>query len=1065
MRALGGLISIGVNNPVLANLLMGCMLIGGWLSVNRMIHETYPEFALDRVTIDVAYPGASPDDVEAGVVTRIERAIQGVDGIEMIQAFAMENRARIWVELVEGIPDATPVTLDIKDKVEQIRTFPAEVEKPVIREQTSLTQVINVAVHGDMPERTLDQIAREVRDELLSIHGVTLVHLFGVRNHEIIIEISEEALRRYGLSFDEVAAAVAKSTVDLPAGILRTRDEEITLRTVGQRYTARDFEDVVLIARVDGTVVRLHQVATVTDGFEESSRMGRFNGTKAAMITVDKTPDQDAAVIASLVRDYVQEKQAKLPDAIRLSVWGDASIEIDDRLDMLIDNALMGILLVFGVLMLFLNLRISLYVALGVPVAFAGAFVVMFLTGETINMISLLALIMVTGIVVDDAIVIAERVDYRRTGGDSPREAVLQGTTDVSLPVVGSAITTMLAFAPLMYVRGVVGSLVAILPVVVIIALLASLAEAFLVLPAHLVHAGGPSGGRFAALHTRVRSNLDTGLGWVIARVYRPVYHWSLAHRGLVACIFVAALILVVGWVASGRTPLVLMPQIDGNTLRARVRFPEGTAADVTQAAIEKIERGAMSLNGAPGLRHAGKGDLVRQVFSVLGVHSGYVTEYGSHLGDVSIELMPAEERRLECEAVVAHWRDQVGDIPGAVSLTFEQVAQGPQEKPLEIRLMCDDLARLDRAAEDLKAKLREFSGVYDVEDKLNPGKRELHIALKPAARTLGLTTEDLARQIRAGFFGGEAVRIQRGRDEVTVRVRYPQAERAGIGDIERMRVRTLNGEQIPFREVAEIRMVRGYAMIPHQHGERRCRVLGNIDESTTNAEQILHTLDQEFLPDLARRYDLEYSFEGQHAVLQKSVRSLFSGYVMALVAIYTILGAMLRSYTQPVVIMAAVPMGVVGAVVGHWVMGYQLTMFSLFGVVALSGVVVNDSLVLLDQINRFVREGRPVQESVGAAGEVRFRAVILTTVTTVAGLVPLLSERSTQAQTLIPMAISLAFGLAAATVLTLIFVPTLYLVVNDVKRAARWLRWGGPYPTPESVESGGGVPLQPGSA
>ncbi len=1057
MRLLRGLITSGVNNPVFGNLLTVCMLVGGYIAVSRMVRETYPEFTLNRVMVDVIYPGAGPEDVERAINTRIEQAIQGIDGIKSYQAFATENLGQVWIELLDDIDDPTPVMLEIKDRVEQITSFPKEAEKPVIREQVYRTQVINVAVYGDMSEQTLDHVAREMRDELLANRRITMVSLWGVRNHEIIIEISEEALRQYGLTFERVMAEVARNTGDLPAGTLRTRDEEITLRTIGQRYTARDFEDLVLIARPDGTVVRLHQVARISDGFAESTRLGRFNGSRAAMLSVFKTEKQDVTELARLVREYVTAKQGELSESVKLAVWADASQQVNERIEMLFWNGVEGIILIFVALTLFLNMRISLFVALGLPVAFGGAFLALYLMGQTLNMISLMGLITVSGMIVDDAIVVAEQVDVRRMRGEPARLAARDGTSDVALPVVASAATTMIAFAPLMYVSGVMGKLIAILPVAVIASLVSSQAEVFVALPAHLVHAGDAPDPR--SWHGRMRGAVDRAQEWFFRHVYRPVFHTALEHRAVTTSLCLAAIIMLAGLSLGGRMPIVLLPEIDGNMLRTRVRFPEGTPAETTLAALEQVEQAAARLNDDPALRHAGSGNLLRNTFSMLGIQQGYVAEYGSHLGEVAIELMPAEQRRLTCDRIVDRWRRQIGDIPGAV-ITLDQVTEGPQEKPLEIRLFGEDLDQLDAAAEVLKDRLRQFDGVYDIDDTLNRGKRELHIQLKPAARSLGLTLEDLARQVRAGFFGGEALRIQRGRDEVTVRVRYPDAERASINDIERMRIRTPMRDEVPFREVADIQVVRGYAMISHQAGVRRTRVLANVDTQITNAEEIIRTLQSGFLPQLERDFNIRSSAEGQHALMWESIHSLMVGFLFALVAIYAVLGGMLRSYVQPLIIMTTVPMGFIGAAVGHWVMGYQITMFSLFGVVALAGVVVNDAIVLIDHINNECREGRPVLEAVRTAGERRFRAVILTTLTTIAGLAPLMAERSTQAQTLIPMAISLSFGLAAATVLTLVVVPTLYLVMNDARRVVRWLRRGGPYPAPEAVEPVHGVSL-----
>lgn len=1052
MAAARSLIAACVHNPVLANLLMLCMLVGGLLSARSMVRETYPEFSLDRVEIAIDYPGAGPEEIERTICVQVEQAIQGVSGVRRIDAHAVDNRAQFFVELFDSVKDPAPVVQEIQDRIEQITTFPEEAKRPVVREMVYRTQVILVTVSGDIPRRTLYETAREIHDELLDFKEISLVHLSGVPDSEIRIEISESALQRYDLSLRDVAAVVAKNTMDLPAGSLRTREEEITLRTVGQRYTAQEFEDLVLIARPDGTLVRLGQVASVTDGFSESELGGRFDGTTAAVVHVMKTPEQDASLIAQRVRAYVERKQAELPEALKLSAWADASKEIDDRIDMVVRNGLLGIVLVVISLTLLLDLRVALFVALGIPVAYAGALAVMYFRGETLNMVSLFALIMVTGIVVDDAIVIAERCSTRWDRGEKPVTAVIEGTRDVFLPVFGSAITTMIAFAPLYFVQGVMGKLVAILPVVVIVALTASLVEAFGVLPAHLVHAGGARrDGR--SIHARLRRRMDGAMDWFVNRVYRPAYHRALTARGLTVCSGLAVFLLVGGLVASGRTPLTLFPEIDGNMVRAQVRFPEGTASEVTQATVRRIEEAAAALNDDPALKPAAGGNLLLHTYSMLGEVTRLIPVSGGHQAEVTVELMPAEQRHVPGDAIIDRWREGIGPVAGATSLVFSRVQGGPADKPVDIRLLGPDLDRLEQAADELAARLADLDGVYDIEVEPRRGKRELQIALKPAARSLGLTLDDLARQVRSGFYGGEAVRVQRGRDDVTVRVRYPESERASIGDIEQMRVRTPTGDEIPFLEVADLRMVRGYSLISRQQGERRCRVMANVDEHTTNVERIVGLLDAGFLPDLAERYGITYSVRGQHAQMLESIDSLLNGLIMALILIYAVLAGMLRSYAQPIVIMAAVPLGFVGAVVGHWVMGYELTIFSLFGVVALAGVVVNDSLVLLDQVNKFVSQGLPVLEAVRQAGPSRFRAVILTTVTTVAGLLPLLSERSTQAQSLIPMAISLAFGLMAATLLTLVYVPALYLLLNDAKRVVRWLRRGGAFPSAESVE------------
>ena len=909
-------------------------------------------------------------------------------------------------------------------------------------------------MHGHAPERTIKRVAEEIRQELMANRLISQVSLSGVRDYEISIRLTQEALRRYGLTLQEIIDVISGSSLDLPAGTVRTRYEEINVRTIGQRYTAQDFEDLVVIARPDGTSVRLGQVARVRDSFEASPVFGRINGEPGVIITVAKTGREDISAIAAAVREYVRSARQNLPEGITLSISTDTSRDVDARLAMLVRNGLMGMVLVMASLLLFMDLRSALSVALGVPVSFAGALAVIWLTGGTLNMISLLGLLMATGLIVDDAIVISESVRARGREGLTPELASVEGVQQVAMPVLISSATTIVAFVPLMYVEGVMGKLIYVLPVVVIAAIVASAVEAFAILPAHLCEWSPRSGAGVAAWRVRARQRIDGWIDHVIVRYYRPLFRRTCDARGVVLCGSVAMVTLCAGLVLGGRTAFVLFPKIDGNTLRARVRFPEGTPADVGRAAIERMERAALALNDDPDLPLATAGQLVQQVGSVGGEWIEFVPERGAALCETTLELMPAELRRLDCGIIIERWRRNIGTIPGALSFTITRQELGPTDKPIEIRLLGEDLNNLRQAADDLEAKLAEFAGVFDIGDDLLPGKRELRVALKPAAHNLGLMVADLAAQLRQGLYGGEAVRLQRGADEVKVVVSYVESDRRSLSAIENLRVRTHTGAEVPFLEVADTKMVRGYSSIGRQDGQRRIRVQADVDEHHANAERIVQALEASFLPELAARYEeVTPVIDGQRRRMSESMNSLMEAFGVALVAMFALLGTVLRSYAQPIVIMAAIPLGMVGSVLGHSIMGYDLTLLSVFGMVALAGIVVNDSLVLLDRVNQNVKAGKRVRDAVAGAGEARFRAVVLTSVTTVAGLMPLLSERSSQAQSLIPMAISIAFGLILATGLTLFIVPALFLIVNDVKRLVHWLRHGGGFPAPELVE------------
>ncbi len=1053
MRPLRGFIAAGVHNPVLVNLLMVCMLACGAFAVSDMVREAYPECAVDYLSVDVTYPGASPEDVERAICIPIEEAVIGLEGVREVMSRSYENYGTVWISLFYDVKNPRKVLDEVKQRIDQITTFPPDAEKPVAGEMVLRSEVINIAVYGDVPERSLKRFAQEVERELLTRPEISQIVLWGTREDEIIIEVSEEVLLAYGLSMTQLMDVVARSSLDLPAGVIRTAHEEVTLRITGQRYAAIDYENLVVIEDPNA-VVRLGDIATVREGFEEEYRHGRFNGEPAVTVAVYKTPDQDSTTIAGIVREYVDARQAALPSELHMTWWGDTSATIDSMIHILLKNGAAGILLLFLTLLIFLQLRHAVWVAVGIPISFAGALVITHVQGGTINLISLFALIMVTGIIVDDAIVIAENIHSRQRHGDPPELASIEGAYRMSLPVLGASLTTIIAFVPLLYIVGVMGRFIYVLPVVVIAAIVASAVEAFFILPSHLCYRK-PVGVEIKRRGpNRVRQAINRGIEHVITRWYRPVYRLALDHRGVTLSIATGAFLVTIGLILGGRTSIVILPKEDSNIIYARVRFPEGSPASVTEQAIERIEAAALRLNDDPLCKPATEGDLVRNVYSIAGAFPDFVPLSGTNLCEVRLEMMPAEQRLVTAERIMERWRDRIGTIPDVVELTIEPKQLGPAERPIEIRLMSDSLDDLAEASRRIQAKLREFEGVTDVHDDLIPGKRELHVTLRPAARSLGLTLDTVAKHLRHGFFGGEAVRLHRGRDQLKVRVRYPPEQRRSITDIENERIATPTGDVVPFLEVANVTWARGYWSIGHQEGKRRARVQANVDERLANAERIIRTLEAGFLDTVIGDFQgMSYTFGGDRKRMTESIDSLFGGFILAVIAIYTVLGALLRSYIQPLVIVIALPFGIIGAVFGHLLLGYDLTLMSLFGLVALSGVVVNDSLVLVDAINSAIREGKDVVTAVREAGELRFRAVVLTSITTVAGLLPLLLERSTQAKTVIPMAISLSFGVAFATLLTLFVVPSSFLLVNDARRLIRWLHYGGSYPTREVVE------------
>ncbi len=1053
-----GLLTSCAGNHVFGNLLAVGILVTGVIVGLGIPRESFPDTSLDYVVITVPYPGASPKDVERSVCMEVEQAIEGIAGVRRVTSYASEDTGQVYAEFDPSVAPALELIRQIQQRVNAITTFPEETEEPVVSEFIVRNQVMNIGVHGPVSERTVKHVAESLRRRLLRHPAISQVSLSGVRDYEVSIRLSQESLSRYGLKLQHVVEAVARNSLDLPAGIIRASEEEINVRTLGQRYTAQDFKDLPVITLPDGTSVRLGQIALVRDSFEEVTVSGRVNGEPGAMVKVFKTSREDVSTVAEAARDIVETYRTQLPAGIRLSIWGDTSRDVEARLQMLGQNAVMGMALVILSLLLFVNLPSALAVALGIPVALAGATAALGLMGGTLNMISLLGLLMATGIIVDDAIVIADSVRSQARRGLSPDLAAVEGTRRMAIPVLASSATTIIAFIPLMFVEGVMGKLIYILPVVVIAAVAASAVEVFLILPSHLQAWTTDLGAADSppSLRRRIRHRLDTLIDEIIVRWYRPALRYCLSARRLVLATAVAMFLVCTGLVLGGRVPFVMFSKTDSNVMRARVQFPEGTPIAVTQAAVDRMEQAAYELNSHPHLTPAAPGKLVQQVYTVMGEWADFIPERSSALGEVSIELMPAELRRVDIAEVINCWREGIGNIPGAETLAVTRQEPGPTVKPVEIRLLGENLEELRRAAGEVRAKLASYDGVFDVEISLRPGKRELQVLPKPGARAVGVTVAELAAQLRHSVHGQEAVRLRRGQSEVKVVVSYADPDRQSLGAFENLRIRSSNGAEIPLQEVADTRLARGYAKITRQDGLRRVRIQADVDERRANGERIVQHLVSDFLPGLAERYPgITYVIDGHHSRIAESLRSLVRAGAIAAVAMFALLGTILRSYIQPIVIMAAIPLAIIGAVLGHAVLGYDLTLMSVFGMTALAGIVVNDSLVLVDRVRLNMAEGMSVRDAVADAGESRFRAVAVTSITTIAGLFPLLIERSAQAQSLIPMAVSIAFGLAFATILVLLVVPALFLIVDDSRRLVCWLWHGSVCPGDVGSHSG----------
>lgn len=1036
-----GMIAWFARNHVAANLLMFFLLLAGTVTALSNKVEVMPESSLDRITIATEYPGAAPEEVEEAIIRRIEENVAGLAGIKRIDSVAREGYGTVTVEVMQGW-NLKQLLDDVKGEVDRITTFPEEAEQPVIREVTRRTQVINVVLYGDAPEWTLKHLAEQLKDDLTNLPGITLADLFGVRSGEIHLEISEQALRRYGLTLGQVADKVRRGSLDLPAGTIKAEGGEVLVRTKGRRYHAQDYRDLAIITRPDGTTVTLGQIATLSDGFEDVDLFARFQGKPAAVIQVYRVADQNALTVAGTVKKFIDQIRSGLPHGVAITTYQDRSEILRSRIRLLLKNMTMGLVLVSLLLGIFLSVRLAFWVTLGIPVAFLTGMWLLPQFDVSINMISLFAFIMVLGIVVDDAIVIGENVFRKRELGLPRDEAAIEGTIEVGLPVIFSVLTTVAAFWPLMMGSGIIGKIMRHIPIVVILVLLGSLMESLLILPAHLARSRNGSGtGRTGPRKTKFTARL---LNRFIAGPYARFVDFCLHWRYATVAVGLAMLLLVLGLWFGGRIKFTFFPKVESDELICSLTMPAGTPVTRTRGIVSRIEKAAkQAMAEADQEQPAGTPPLFEYSISLIGTQmaghgpAGGGSQEGSNKAQVIVQLLEGERRKVSAVELASLWRNRVGPIPDAESITFQSEIF-TAGNAIEVHLSLADHDELIRTSEQLKAELNGYPGVFDVSDSFLPGKEEMRLKLKPAARSLGLTLNDLALQVRHAFYGAEALRLQRDRDEVKVLVRYPEQERKSLGTIVDMRIRTADGLEVPFDEVAEVQTGNGYASIDRAQRRRVVKVSADVDETVGNANEIRKDLMNRFLPRLQQDHPgLRFTLEGEGKEQTESMADVMKGFIIALFCIYTLLAVPFKSFTQPFIVMTAIPFGIVGAVLGHLIMGLNLSILSVFGIVGLSGVVVNDSLVLVDAANRFRREGANAHDAVARAGALRFRAIILTSLTTFGGLAPMIMEKSLQAQFLIPMAVSLGFGVLFATGITLVLIPCGYLMLEDLHRAA----------------------------
>lgn len=1031
------MISWFARNSVAANLLMVTIIMGGVMALKDGVRlEVFPFSDPDTVTVSVPLRGATPEDVELGVAVRIEESVTDLEGIDKITSRSVEGSTQVSIE-IDADYDPRELLDDIKSRVDAINTFPADTEKPVISLSTRRWAVISAVVAGDYGEDEIRMYAERVRDDLLRIEGITQVDLGSVRQYEIAIEASADRLREFDVTLDDISRAIRSSSVDISAGNVRTDGGDVLIRSKGQAYRRGDFEEIVVKTNQDGSIVRVSDIARVLDGFVEESMRTRFNGKYAAFVDVGRVGNQSAIEISDKVKAYIDEHQGELPVGMELAYWDDDSERLKDRLGIMTNSAIQGSVLVILLLSLFLRPAVASWVFLGIPISFLGAFIVLYLFDISLNMMSAFGFIIVLGIVVDDAIVTGENVYAHMRRGDEGLSAAIQGTKEVAVPVTFGILTTIAAFMPLAFIEGRMGEVFAPIPAVVIPVLMFSLIESKLILPAHLKHIRLHEHDHKATGFQAWQSRFADGFEDFIIKYYGPALKFCLKNRYSTVAAFGGVLIVLIMLVTSGWTRFVMFERLEGETATASLTMPVGTPFEVTSRHAEKMVAAANQLQEKYTDPETGQ-SMITNILSSVG--SGGGRSSGSNLARIQLETIPRQDRTIDFSLTEVNneWRQLTGAIPGAESINF-RASFFRAGDPIDFQFSGNSLETLNAVGDEVKTHLANYPGVFEIADSLSDGKEELQIELSPQGHLIGLTRSDIVNQVGQAFKGLQAQRIQRGRDDIRVIVRFPIDERRTIASLNEMLITAPNGRLIPLANVATIKPGRGPSQIRRIDGYRVLNVTADVDKENTNMVVLMNDLRAHVDQLLVKYPSISYTVEGEQARQAETFGSLGLGVTIVLFAIYCMLALPLKSYVQPIIVMSVIPFGIIGAIIGHWIMGVTLTILSVLGLLALIGVVINDSLVLVDFVNQRHRAaGETLRSAVERAGVVRFRPVMLTSITTFFGLSPLLMDESSSARFLIPMAISLGFGILFATMITLILVPTNMIIADDIRRFFR---------------------------
>ncbi len=1035
-----------VNNKVVSNLFMILIIITGATTIPMLKMEVFPEIDLNIINVSAVYPGATPSDVEEAICIKIEERLQGLDGVKKITSNASENVGNVNIEIIPG-QDLSDMLDRVKAEVDAIDTFPENIEKPVCRKIAGTNPVISVAVHGDLDDNSLNKLTEDIKDEIDGLPEVTFTSIVADLENEIKIDIKESALRKYNLSFQQIAQAIQEWSLNMPSGSIKTQDGEILIRSSSQGYSIYDFSKIPIIINPNGSILYLGDLSEIRDTFSDQFELDfQFNGDKANLITVFRVGNQNALDVSAAVRKYVKEKNEELPVIVRVTAWDDEARILSGRIETIVRNAQQGLILVIIVLALFLKPKLAFWVSLGIPISFMGGFWLFGPLNLSINMLSLFTFILVLGIVVDDAIVVGENIALFKERGMNSVDAAVKGALQVATPVFFAVLTTMVTFSPMLAVEGEIGSIWRIFPLVVISVLVWSLIESLTILPAHLAHSSEEEPKISALLYISTKWNIlqgkiVNGLAYVTHHIYKPILFKAVSNPFSALSFAAGVFVLTIGIMLSGILKFSFFPAVEDDLAIATIEYPSGTPIEVTREGFDKLEEAATILESQL-IKEFPEQAIIKNRLSTIGylpmltktsrgpgnLDAMYI---GANMAEVALELTPSENRIISTEEVVRKWRNIMPNLPGVKELSFKSDLFSAGD-PINIQLSSKYMDDLILAKDELKTQLVRFPGVFDVSDTYNVGKEEISINLLPAAKNYGVSMMMVAAQIRQAFYGLEVQTVQRGRNELKIILQYPENERSSISDLENMMILTPTGSTIPVRQIATLEIGEGLASIERKNRKRSINVTADIDLTVTNGNEVIATVLSSIMPKILQQYNsVSYSLEGEQQEQGDNLRSLGKNFLLAMIVVYMLLAIPFKSYFQPLVVMSSIPFGITGAVLGHIFLGLNLSVLSMMGIVALTGVVVNDSLVMVDFINRYRAEGNSIKNAVLEAGPRRFRPIFLTSLTTFVGLIPLILEKSTQAKFMIPMAVSLSFGVLFATAITLLLVPVSYLTLE----------------------------------